>query len=89
MVQNRKFFIIFLMFVTVADIYSITVCYYATKFLSVMLWYASHDNKVRLSRSQFGVMVNDIDHLAVMHVGVPVTTRVLVFIDDSLNTQDI
>ena len=54
-----------------------------------MLWYASHDNKVRLSRSQFWVMVNNIDHLAVMHVGVPVTTRVLVFIDDSLKTQDI
>ena len=50
---------------------------------------ASHDNKVRLFCSQFWVLIQEIDHPAALHEGDPVTTRALVYSEESLETGDI
>ena len=54
-----------------------------------LLALASHDNKVRLFCTQFWVLVHDIDHPAVMHEGDPVTSRALVYSEETLNNGDI
>ena len=50
---------------------------------------SSHDNKVRLFCSQFWSLIQEIDHPAVLHEGDPVTTRALVYSEESLEPGDI
>ena len=50
---------------------------------------SSYDNKIRIFCSQFWTLLNELDHVAALHEGEPITFRAVIYQEEEVPAQDL
>jgi len=50
---------------------------------------SSYDNKIRIFCTQFWTLINELDHVAALHEGEPITCRAVIYQEEEVPAQDL